>query len=161
MLYKSFTVYNCLFIIQFKIFEFSFIITKKILLSSQKKICEGDRVLHKNVIGPIKFTSWPEEKIFIVVFVDDYPRFTQLCSKSKNGTREVFESFQILTLVYRNRSECYIGLDKGTELTERKRAKVMKKGKIEIDLPNFYFSSGWSSKKIQQNFSEDNKSLNV
>ena len=71
-------------------------------------------------MGPIKPTSWPEKKRYIIVFVDDYSRFAKVyCLKSKDESGEALENFLMSArnLLGANEKVCYIRSDRGTEFT--------------------------------------------
>lgn len=94
------------------------------------------QIIHSDVMGPIKPTSWPCQKRYIIVFVDDYSRYARVyCLKSKDESGQAFESYLSSTrnLLGSDVKVCYVRSDKGTEFTGGKFAEIMKKEKIESD----------------------------
>lgn len=54
------------------------------------------QLIHSDVMGPIKPSSCPGQKRYIIVFIDDYSRYANMyCLKSKNDSGQAFERFLI------------------------------------------------------------------
>lgn len=94
------------------------------------------QMIHSDAMGPIKPTSWPGQRRYIIVFVDDYSRYANVyCLKSKDESGQVFEQFlsSARNLLGTDAKVCYVRSDRGTEFTGGKFAEIMKREKIESD----------------------------
>ena len=94
------------------------------------------QIIHTDVMGPIKPSSWPGQKRFIITFVDDYSRLAKIyCLKTKDESGQALQSFLVYAqnLLGENQKVCYIRSDKGTEYTGGKFAEIMKNENKEPD----------------------------
>lgn len=94
------------------------------------------QIVHSDLMGPIKPTSWPGGKKYIATFIDDYSRYAKIyCLKSKDETGRAFEDFltSARNLLGSNDKVCYVRSDRGTEYTGGRFAEIMKKENIEPD----------------------------
>ena len=92
------------------------------------------QIIHSDVMGPIKPSSWPGHKRYIIVFVDDYSRYARVyCLKSKDESGQAFERYlsSARNLLGTDAKVCYIRSDRGTEFTGGKFAEIMKRENIE------------------------------
>lgn len=94
------------------------------------------QIIHSDVMGPIKPSSWPGQKRYIIVFIDDYSRYANVyCLKSKDESGQAFERFlsSARNLLGAHAKVCYVRSDRGTEFTGGKLAEIMKRENIESD----------------------------
>lgn len=94
------------------------------------------QIIHTDTMGPIKPTSFPGQKRYIVVFVDDYSRLARAYStKSKDESGISLERFLISgrNLLGKDEKVCYIRSDQGTEFMGGKFTEILEREKIESD----------------------------
>lgn len=94
------------------------------------------QIIHTDLMGAIKPTSWPGHKRYIIVFVDDYSRYARVyCLKSKDESGQAFESFlsSARSILGTDAKVCYVRSDRGTEFKGGKFAEIMKRENIESD----------------------------
>ena len=92
------------------------------------------QIIHSDLMGPIRPTSWPGQKKYIMTFVDDYSRYAKIyCLKSKDEAGQAFESYLVSArnLLGTDAKVCYVRSDRGTKYTGGKFAEIMRKEKIE------------------------------
>ena len=95
------------------------------------------QIMHTDTMGPIKHTSYPGLKRFIVVFVDDFSRFAIAYSaKSKDEAGEALKQYlvSVRNLLGKDGNICYIRSDQGTEFIGGKFLEILREEKIKTEL---------------------------
>lgn len=89
---------------------------------------------HTDLMGPIKPESYPGNKRFIAVFIDDNSRFAQIYPiKQKSDSGSCLEKYLVTVrnLISKDGKACYIRTDKGREFTGGEFSGIMKREKME------------------------------
>ncbi|XP_071573295.1 uncharacterized protein [Temnothorax nylanderi] len=92
------------------------------------------QVIHTDIMGPIKPTSYPGQKRFIITFIDDYSRLAKAYSlKTKDESGKALEKYLISArnLLGKEEKLCYVKSDQGKEFTGGAFKEVLKREKIK------------------------------
>ena len=94
------------------------------------------QVIHTDTMGPITPKSYPGQKKFIIVFIDDFSRFAKAFAvKSKDESGNALENFLMSArnLLGTDEKVCYMKSDQETEFTGGKFQEIMKRENIEAE----------------------------
>uniref|UniRef100_A0ABD2WAD9 Endonuclease n=2 Tax=Trichogramma kaykai TaxID=54128 RepID=A0ABD2WAD9_9HYME len=92
--------------------------------------------IHTDTMGPITPTSFPDNKRWILVIVDDFSRYAKIfCITNKSESGECLEKFLRETRNLRGKEEklCFLRSDNGTEFTGGKFAEIIDREKATFD----------------------------
>ena len=95
------------------------------------------QIIHTDIMGPIKPISYPGQRRFIIIFVDDFSRLAiAYAIKAKDEASEALEKYLISArnLLGKDEKVCYIKSDQGREFIGGKFLEIMKRENIESEL---------------------------
>lgn len=107
-------------------------IYRLLLIESRTRLEAPMKLIHTAKMGKIKPQSYSGDNWFIIVFINDYLRYTQTyCAKHMSGLETFLNNYLKTTrdLIGINENVCFVRANKSTELTRGDFHEIMKQEK--------------------------------